>query len=449
MKTNGITLAFVVGSILAQSNLAQVTTGVPPSTPDRINHTAVWTAREMIVWGGDNHLGAYLNSGGRFDPVSNRWSAVTLTLAPSARSRHSAIWTGSEMIIWGGFKLESDRSTSPLNTGALYNPDSNTWRGTAIAGAPAPRSNHSAVWTGSEMIIWGGQRDFSNLNTGARYNPQSNSWTSISTLNAPAARSEHSAVWTGREMIVWGGGNDEFDEPVEGGRYNPVSDTWIPMTITNSPLGRTGHAAVWTGSELIVWGGSRLQDGYLFDGGRYDPESDRWTKLSESGAPFPGDGSTTVWDGSEMIVWGGLYPPAGGFAYLNKGSRYNPGENSWKATTVVAAPTGRYFHTAVWTGSEMIIWGGTGKTAVSNTLGRYNPQADSWTILPAPPVPSLSFVNAGNSVHLFWPTDTIGVTLEFTDNLGMPSWQPVAGVSSNSITLSDAIGSGFYRLHKL
>jgi hypothetical protein len=43
---------------------------------------------------------------------------------------------------------------------------------------------------------------------------------------------------------------------------------------------------------------------------------------------------------------------------LNTGGRYNPGTNSWTATSITGATTGRWFPTAVWTGSEMIVWGG-------------------------------------------------------------------------------------------
>src|SRR5437660_12103365 len=56
---------------------------------------------------------------------------------------------------------------------------------------------------------------------------------------------------------------------------------------------------------------------------------------------------------SLRIVWGGC-------CYLNTGGRYNPGMDSWTATTTTNAPTGRDLHTAVWTESEMIVWGGTG-----------------------------------------------------------------------------------------
>jgi len=43
------------------------------------------------------------------------------------------------------------------------------WTPTSLVGAAAPRYYHTAVWTGSEMIVWGGGLPI--LNTGGRYNP--------------------------------------------------------------------------------------------------------------------------------------------------------------------------------------------------------------------------------------------------------------------------------------
>src|SRR5580704_9001041 len=48
-------------------------------------------------------------------------------------------------------------------------------------------------------------------------------------------------------------------------------------------------------------------------------------------------------------------------------------DDTWTATTTVNAPDARYHHTAVWTGSEMIIWGGLGQVTVLNTGGKYDP----------------------------------------------------------------------------
>ena len=55
------------------------------------------------------------------------------------------------------------------------------------------------------MIVWGGYAVRPISNTGGRYNPGTDSWTATSTTNAPTARDIHTAVWTGSEMIVWGG----------------------------------------------------------------------------------------------------------------------------------------------------------------------------------------------------------------------------------------------------
>ena len=35
-------------------------------------------------------------------PCTDQWAATTTANAPAARSDHTAVWTGSEMIVWGG-----------------------------------------------------------------------------------------------------------------------------------------------------------------------------------------------------------------------------------------------------------------------------------------------------------------------------------------------------------
>ncbi len=58
--------------------------------------------------------------------------------------------------------------------GGLYDPATDSWQATADAGDVAPRGGHTAVWTGSEMIVWGGI-DVSGAGTylagGGRYLP--------------------------------------------------------------------------------------------------------------------------------------------------------------------------------------------------------------------------------------------------------------------------------------
>ena len=130
-----------------------------------------------------------------------------------------------------------------------------TWTATSTVNAPDARMFHTAVWTGSEMIIWGGGNNI-RLNTGGRYNPTTDTWTATSIANVADARWLHSTVWTGIEMIVWGGGENNILLN-SGGKYNPITDTWTATSMVNVPIARNYHTAVWTGSEMIVWGGTR------------------------------------------------------------------------------------------------------------------------------------------------------------------------------------------------
>src|SRR6266542_4139902 len=373
--------------------LATTTANAPSA---RSGHTAVWTGSEMIVWGGLGDSG-YLNTGGRYNPASDSWVATSTANAPTARSGHTAVWTGSEMIVWGGNEFGSFLSTGPrdnvqsalgtptptptppIPSGGKYDPGTNTWTATSTTNAPSARSSHTAVWTGSEMIVWGGTADSGYLNIGGRYNPVTNAWVATNMVNAPDGRAWHTAVWTGSEMIVWGGYGGGGGNLNTGGRYNPSTDTWTATSTANAPTGRVYFAAVWTGSEMIVWGGvdsDNQNTNFLNTGGSYNPATDSWAATSTINAPIGRVNHTAVWTGSEMIIWGGYYFDGIQGHLLNTGGRYNPITDNWTATTTTNAPSARRFQTAIWTGSEMVIWGGSDE----NTGGRYNPVNDSWIV---------------------------------------------------------------------
>ena len=341
-------------------------TATGPSTPDaRWWHTAVWTGTEMIVWGGYDVSDQRIASGGRYDPRTDGWIATTMeSLEP--RWEHTAVWTGVEMIVWGG---ETNTPVGELRDGARYTPATGSWSFTELGpDTPTARRYHTAVWTGTEMIVWGGNGGW---DTGARYDPSMNAWSPVRTGPVPEPREAHTAVWTGTEMIVWGGYNISGLRVNTGGRYDPVADAWLPTSTGASvPSGRVSHTAVWDGNEMLIWGGN---DGSpVATGGRYDPVADGWVATSTAvGVPGGRDSHTAVWTGNEMIVWGGY-----GTGWLQTGGRYDPVSDSWAATsTGMNVPSARDTHAAVWTGSEMIVWGGYGGWS---TGGRYDPVADTW-----------------------------------------------------------------------
>jgi len=309
------------------------------------------------------------------------WGA-TRTGQVSGRYDHTAVWTGSAMIIWGGTD-----GTAPLSNGGQYNPATDDWANVATVGAPAARTRHTAVWTGSEMIVWGGfDRNGNYRNDGGRYNPTMNTWTPMSTTGAPAARDGHTALRTGSQaspqMIVWGGYNSTDGYLPTGGRYQVSTDSWTPLSSTLAPTARNGHSAVWTGSQMIVWGG--WAGSALNTGRAYTPSMDQWMVIQVTQeAPSERRWHTAVWTGSQMIAWGGN--PSGATA-LATGGAYDPALGQWTGSVAtMGAPSARYRHTAVWTGSEMLVWGGLPGYLASGA--RYDPSTETWTTVPSQGAP--------------------------------------------------------------
>src|SRR5205807_8724577 len=104
----------------------------------------------MMVWGGVSDISGFLITGGRYNPSTDSWTATSTANAPTRRDVHSAVWTGSEMIVWAGFEIKSD---CYVNTGGRYNPSTDSWAATSTTGAPAGRGSPTAVRTGRQMNV--------------------------------------------------------------------------------------------------------------------------------------------------------------------------------------------------------------------------------------------------------------------------------------------------------
>ncbi len=278
-----------------------VTVSTVSAPTQRTDHSAVWTGTEMIIWGGFSG-NEYLNYGKKFSLAKGKWSAVSTQAEPTARDTHVAVWAGNRMVIWGG-----ENFTGVLNNGGLYDPTTDTWSSIPSANAPAARSQASAVSTGNGLIVWGGVGERKFLNSGAQLVIENGlpglEWRTISDVNAPSERIGHTAVWTGSKMIIWGG-LDSSGTLGDGAIYDPVANSWAPVNNSNAPTARNSHAAVWTGSEMVVVGGETAS-GATSTGGAYDPSTDKWRVLSNPGFPVARSGSSAVWTGSEVMVFGG------------------------------------------------------------------------------------------------------------------------------------------------
>jgi hypothetical protein len=276
---------------------------------------SAWTGTEMIVFGSKTRPN-YNVLGAAYRPGDRLWTAIEFPY--KEWSGFKGVWTGRELVLWGG----PDHSRRPRRRGAAYDPATGTWRRTS----PAPiggRWWHAATWTGSEMIVWGGSDAGSDLADGAAYDPVNDSWRKISP--APiSARQWMSITWTGTEVIVWGGSSFSTNR-ADGAAYNPATDSW--RTLAGSPLrGRHYHSAVWSGKEMIIFGGYNYRRSFA-DGAAYDPATDIWRKLAR--APIKRRfNHTAIWTGEEMIVFGGSWDF--GHIALGDGATYDPTADRWR-----------------------------------------------------------------------------------------------------------------------
>lgn len=304
-----------------------------PAFPEH-GFTLVWTGGEMILWGTTGTPPDLVHAAGRYDPVTDVWRPISMTGAPPALIGHTAVWTGTRMVVAGGQGPVSLDGLLVMTSavpggGGSYDPVSDTWS----PGPDYPRAGHAMVWTGTNLILLGGEcvpagGATPDPCTGADppgpgvVLPDGGAPRSIATDGAPSFPPGFTAEWSGSEVLVWGARFSGRVGTTSMGRYDPAQDLWRPMAALDAPSPRLEHTAVWTGGEMIVWGGSTpTLTGALGTGARYDPESDAWQATSLVDAPSPRDTHSAVWSGTEMIIWGGFQNAAGA---LDTGGRYSP-----------------------------------------------------------------------------------------------------------------------------
>ena len=286
---------------------------------------------------------------------------------------------------------------------------------TPTAALPESTIGITAVWTGTEMIVWGGGR-----NTGGRYDPPTDSWTSMAMIGAPSpAPRPHGGVDRHRDdrlgrlrpvHRVLRARQRRALQP--GGRLVDADGIEPDLGATLPHRGVDRHRDDRLGRRVTGSMGNNACEIELGQGGRYDPATDTWAAATTSGEPTARTRHRAVWTGDEMIVWGGVsgHRPHRHRRPLRPGDRQLDADHHrggagaaqrphrgldrhrddrlgrlrrlavrrWHDTlrrrgplrardrrlagqTSTGAPDARADHTAVWTGDEMIVWGGQGQ----------------------------------------------------------------------------------------
>jgi hypothetical protein len=227
------------------------------------------------------------------------------------------VWTGSEVLAWGGCQGEAPAGCGQRERGYAFDPVDRTWRPLPPIDAP---SSSNAVWTGREAIFFenepeGGGAEGDGL-VARSFDPQARTWRILPEAPIPP-RTGTEYLWTGREVIVWGGGVE--GTAAEGAAYDPATDSW--RRIADAPHGLNLMSAVWTGREMIVFGsllGHRnIPDSPTSVGTAYDPTTDTWRTLPPS--DLSPQATAATWVGGRLVA----------YDYETRWQAYDPVTDAW------------------------------------------------------------------------------------------------------------------------
>ena len=360
-------------------------------------------------------------------------AALAATAAPPSASHHQAVPAAAQSRA-GTWKLlpAAPAATFPFFTVSVltghemiineapdtfaYRPATNTWK--KLARGPAPFAGESTdigVWTGSRMLVLG-------LANGA-YNPATNTWRRLTMRAAPLQGAV--VAWTGRQVLTFDGVCC-LSESNTGAAYTPATNTWRPIPAAPFKVRRAAMGA-WTGKEFVVAGGYccplASHHTTFRDAAAYNPATRTWRKLPRM--PARRAGGTAVWDGKEVLFIGAYRPAGSGFALSARGLAYSPATNRWR--WLPAMPFARTGFAAVWTGRQLLVWGGLTAAGVAPPHGEaYTPATNRWTALPASPLrgrPDPTAVWTGRRM-IVWGGDNSADNKTYTDGAAYTPARP-------------------------
>lgn len=330
------------------------------------------------------------------------------------REQAVVAWTGSQLLVWGGMASSPSNDAPVYADGASYDPKTKQW--TTLPAAPiSAREGMGWVWTGSSLVIFGGEgllaADGSPTlyNDGAMYTPATNSWRKLA-ASPLSARSRPQLLWTGRSVLVIGGdpaevGHDGPGYAVGAAEFLPSSDRWTVLPAMPTPGHDVRHlVAVMTSRGAYVWQMwqqvVRATDGYPTQIGAgtdlavLDPDRLVWSRPVTTGeAPDSPEGATVV--GDQVSVppsfgwWGdeSTRPPA---TSDGPGHVLNVATNTW--SPMLPGPIDEFDPLGVSTGTGLFEYTATKSesTEGSPTLGPgasalWDAATNTWTALPTAP----------------------------------------------------------------
>lgn len=397
----------------------------PTGLPGAKQRAGDWIAgrspseQAVIVWGGVDQAGRELSTGAMYSIADKVWTPLPDLPDDAARTGHRAVWTGDHYVVWGGFtpsQAQADSTTTPNELtpyyGAQFDPVTSQWTTLPPSGLE-PRVGFSMLWTGQELIVFGGispdgrvlgdggilragQLRSDSTSTAPDIGDLSNGiWSLFRTGDLEvfdgAARAFHAAAWDGRYFVINGGFDPDGNLLSDTYAYDVLRNRWH-LIRNRLVTARACHQAVASPSEIIFLGGfgadsnvetidlarpARICTGIAPSSAK-DPAA--WSLAL---APDPNDSSLPAFTwkqladapehlgGDFVAAWTGeMFAVASSVPELDAVAPtvYMPGTGPDTRALPSSRQLGfRQEITAAWSGSRLFVWGGRGEEACSGS----------------------------------------------------------------------------------
>ncbi len=168
---------------------------------------------------------------------------------------------------------------------------------------------------------------------------------------------------------------------------------WVTMSAPPAGfVARSRAAIVSAGPSVFFWGGQDADGNALDNGAIYDPSTDTWTFIpTDPGAPTPRMMASAVWTGTKVIVFGGTDAMGNP---LRDGAVYNPGMNQWTPLPLAPMAGRRSSPYSYWDGTRAIFWAGLATPTLGVAKADRFDQTMRWS----------SSTNAGDPGAITFPT---------------------------------------------
>ena len=352
----------------------------------------------MLIWGGGQQGRApedLQSDGAAYNPATHRWAKTAVSpLTP--RYEPAYAWTGSKLFVWGGLEAGPLHTSAFIPDGALYDPAQRRW--TKIPAAPLPAlGSAQAVWVNGTVLVIGqssGDRPITAY--AAEFDPRTHTWLRLPDLPVVRGnqRMQVKVTSSGADAYVISynssqvsGKNAGFTFNVDSFELPAGSHTW--QQLVGSPALFSDAPPLIVGGRIVVAAGSPAfpipsPPGFVADGRTLLPTASSWGPLPsgpiDHGYPeWASTGSALIGlVPAETTSYPGLAPPPP----VGSAAAWDPTTRRW--TTLSGAPIGTgqalAFSTEVWTGRELLVWGGAnnpssrGRPAIVNEVGlRFGP----------------------------------------------------------------------------